>query len=150
MALLWTEVSDVRERWLGVTPLEATDAQISTLLEDAEDTILREFPDIEDRMTDPDNPLPARTVVKVAARMVIRHIRNPEGVRTTQETAGVFSESRTSGGTEPGAMYLTDDERNELAPVRKGKAFSIDQTPASWTDPEPPNLWLTIGRTYFL
>jgi hypothetical protein len=155
VTLLWTEPGDVRKRWLGGQPLDAADTQITELLEDAEDTILREFPDIEDRVYDPTEPgeapengVPVRRVVKIVARMVIRHLRNPEGVRSVQEGAGPFQETRTVGGNEPGSLYLTDDERAELSKLRRGRAFSIDQTPASWSDPEPPNLWLTIGRTH--
>lgn len=148
MALLWTDASDVKDRWLG-GEMEATDAQIERLLADAEDTVLREFPDIADRIGDPpDKTLPLLRVQKVVARMVIRHLRNPEGVRTVQETGGPYSETRTVGGNDPGAMYLTDDERAELSEARTGKAFTIDQTPASWSEPAGPDLWLTIGQTY--
>lgn len=147
MALIWTEPSDVTDRWLG-SAVPATDAQITTLLEDAEDTVLREFPDLEERVgTDP-GQIPELRVQKVVARMVIRHLRNPEGVRTVQEGAGPFQETRTQGGSEPGSMYLTDDERAELSNTREGRAFTIDQTPQWESVDAGPAYWLEHGWTY--
>lgn len=123
----WATPQDVRDRWLGPGDLPATDTQIATLIGDAEDTIRRAFPDIEGRIDSGDLPLPR--VVKVVCRMVIRHIRNPEGVRTTQQGAGPFQVSRTYSGDEPGALYLSDQDMAELAPGRRGRAFTIDTTP---------------------
>lgn len=149
MPLLWTAPSDIRDRWLGDEPLDATDAQLTTLLEDAEDTILRAFPDIQERIGDAPGELPELRVKKVAARVVIRHLRNPKGLRSVQETAGPYQEGRTvvQGGNEPGAMYLTDDERAELSEARVGKAFTINQTPQGYYEPRAeiaPDSWYGI------
>ncbi|MGI5493824.1 hypothetical protein [Microtetraspora malaysiensis] len=130
--MAWTDPQDIVDRWVGPT-LTATEGQLTTLIGDAEDTILREFPDIQDRI-DADK-LPLARVVKVVARMVIRHLRNPEGIRATQEGAGPYQVSRTYGGDEPGALEMTDADRAELAPKRRGRAFSIDTTPASVEEP---------------
>jgi len=125
--MTWATPKDVRDRWLGPGDLPATDGQITTLIDDAEDTIRRAFPDIQQRIDDGD--LPLERVVKVVCRMVIRHIRNPEGIRSTQQGAGPFQVSRTYGGDEPGALHLSDQDMAELAPGRRGRAFSIDTTP---------------------
>lgn len=149
MALIWTEPADVRDRWLG-QPLDKTDAQLTTLLEDAEDTILREFPDLPERVGSGAGQVPELRVQKVAARMVIRLLRNPEGYRQVQEGAGPFTEGRTFAGSTPGEMYLTDEDRADLGNVREGKAFTIDQTP-DWGDaPDGPAAWLELGWTYYL
>src|SRR5690606_11038470 len=103
MALQWTTVEDVKSRWIG-DPIPADDAKLAVLLEDAEDTILREYPDMPDRVEAETTPL--RRVAKVAARMVIRHLRNPGGVRQVQDLAGPFQQATTYGGEEPGALYL--------------------------------------------
>lgn len=129
MALLWTTVDDVKDRWIGEGSVPATDEQIARLLEDAEDTVSGEFPDLNDRIDG--GEIPPTRVAKVIARMVIRHIRNPEGVRSTQSTTGPFSEHVTFGGDAPGTIYLTDEDRAELAPRGVGRAFTIDPTPAS-------------------
>lgn len=138
---MWTEVHDVRDRWVSGT-LTATDSQIETLLDDAEDTILGEFPTIQ---TDIDNAaIPLARVRKVAARVVIRHLRNPDGVRATSEGAGPFQRQTTYGGSEPGAMYLTDEDRAELGNRRGGRAFQIDSTPLDLTA-TAPDPWTVIG-----
>lgn len=124
---MWATPTDVRDRWLGPKPLAATDEQLETLIGDAEDTILREFPDVQARIDA--STLPLARVVKVVCRMVIRSVRNPEGFRQTQEGAGPYQVSRTFGGDEPGEIYLSDEDRAELAPQRR-RAFSIDTTPA--------------------
>src|SRR5690554_2311385 len=125
--MAWATPHDVRDRWLGPGSIPASDEQLATLIGDAEDTILRAFPDIQQRIDNNDLPLPR--VVKVVCRMVIRHIRNPEGVRSTQQGAGPFQVTRTFGGDEPGALYLSDQDMAELAPGRRGRAFTIDTTP---------------------
>lgn len=136
-SLTWAQPSDVRDRWLGPEPLTADDTQIATLLGDAEDTAIREFPDLAIRVARAEGDdttegvaTPKRRVVKVLARMVIRHLRNPEGRRQTQESAGPFQRSTTYGGDEPGALYLTDEDRAELGGHRVGGAFTVDTIPA--------------------
>ncbi|MDQ0793561.1 Gp19/Gp15/Gp42 family protein [Streptomyces sp. B1I3] len=131
--MAYATYNDVLTRWISEEDLPATEAQIATLLEDAEDTILREFPDLEDRVLD--GALPEARVVKVEARMIIRHLRNPAGVRSAQMGAGPFQQTTTYGGEEPGALYLTEDDRRELrgASSNKGKAFTVDQTPSYYS-----------------
>lgn len=134
MALLWASLDDVKDRWLeGEIP--ATDTQLTTLLEDAEDTILGEFPNLQDRIDD--GELPERRVVKVATRVVIRHLRNPNGVRTTQHIEGPYHQSVTFGGDEPGALYLTDADRAELQGRSFHGAFTIDAIPRPYPSTEP-------------
>jgi hypothetical protein len=142
---VWTNYADVTDRWVGGS-VPADEATITTLISDAEDTILREFPDIEDRIDA--GTLPVSRVVKVAARMVIRHLRNPTGQRSTSQGAGPFQQSITYGGDEPGAMYLTDADRYELAgpSSQSGKAASLDMTPSSYSYVVDPDefLWTRI------
>lgn len=137
MALVYTSYADVASRWVeGTVP--ATQAQVETLLEDAEDTVLGEFADLDTRI---DAGLPILRVRKVIARMVIRHLRNPGGVRTTQQGAGPYTETLTYGGDEPGALYLTDEDRAELGGHRVGGAFTINTIPATFTTLPPPDPW---------
>lgn len=144
MAVQWATADDVRSRWIG-DDLTVEDAQILTIIEDAEDTVLVEFPDLPERIDTGDIPL--RRVAKVVARVVIRHLRNPEGVRQVQEGAGPFQRSMTHGGDDPGALYLTDEDRAELGAAGSGGAFTIDQTPA-FTGPSTPGGWLAYGGTW--
>lgn len=144
----WAVPSDVRDRWIGGS-LDATDGQLATLIADAEDTILSEFPDLPDRIdsTDPATTIPLLRVKKVVARVVMRHLRNPEGLRSTQEGAGPYQRSTTYGGNEPGSLYLTDEDRAELGGALTGAAFTIDQSPpATVTGPDG---WLDLGRAWY-
>lgn len=126
--MAWTAPQDVKDRWLlGDFPVP--DAQLAVLIADAEDTVGSEFSDVQVRIDA--ELLPVGRVQKVVSRMVIRHIRNPEGIRQVSESAGPFAGSRTYGGAEPGAMYLTDEDRAELAGTKTGqRAFTIDTTPS--------------------
>jgi hypothetical protein len=154
VALLWTTPADVRGRWVGDDPFpfpEGDDVTLSTLLEDAEDTVLREFPTLPDRVdADPAtvaNSIPKRRVAKVVARVVIRHLRNPAGQRSRMDVSGPFTQNVMFGGEEPGALYLTDEDRSELGGTEPGQAFTIDTTPA--IIPTSPETWLELGRTWY-
>lgn len=144
----WATPQDVRDRWLGGT-LDATDEQLTTLIGDAEDTILGEFPDLPDRIdADPsvDGAIPLLRVKKVVARVVMRHVRNPSGERSRMEVSGPFTQNVMFGGDAPGSLYLTDEDRAELAGNRAsgGGAFTIDQTPT----PSTAQHWLDYGGTW--
>jgi hypothetical protein len=127
---MFATVVDVKSRWLtGEVP--ATDAQILTLIGDAEDIILGEFPTIDADVAS--NVVPATRVVRVVARMIHRVLRNPEGVRTVQESTGPFGGSTTFGGDNPGELYLTDDDRRDIGGRKtKGKAFTVSTIPTAW------------------
>lgn len=124
-----TVPADITDRWLLSDPVPA-DAVLLVLIDDAEDTILAVIPDLEERLAD--GRIPLARLQKIVARMVIRHVQNPQGVRQTQETTGPFTKGLTYGGDEPGSIYLTPDERRELLgqSSRSGKAFQIDTMPA--------------------
>jgi len=132
--MAYATYNDVLTRWISEGDLPATETQIATLLEDAEDTILREFPDLEERLNS--GELPTARVAKVEARMVIRHLRNPAGIRSAQMGAGPYQQTTTYGGEEPGSLYLTEDDKRELrgASSNKGKAFSVDTTPGYYVN----------------
>lgn len=139
----WAHVSDVRDRWVGPGPFppEISDPQLVTLISDVEDSITGEFPDMQQRIDDyatpPDPPnvraIPAARVVKVVCRIIIRHVRNPEGMRSKTIGAGPYSTASTYGGDEPGSLYLTDEDRDELAGLGSlgsgQKAYTIDTFP---------------------
>lgn len=128
---MFATVQDVKSRWLtGDVP--ATDAQILTLIGDAEDIILGEFPTIEADVSS--GAVPTTRVVRVVSRMIHRVLRNPEGFRSVQETTGPFSGGTTFGGDNPGELYLTDDDRRDIGGRKsKGKAFTVSTIPAGWS-----------------
>lgn len=125
--MAYTVPEDVIGRWLfDDAPPDAEVLEVH--IDDAEDTIISAVPDLDERITD--GRLREETLVKIVSRMVIRHLRNPEGIRQESETTGPYNATRTYGGDEPGAIYLSKRDRRELLGVRKGKAFMIDTMPA--------------------
>lgn len=133
----WAEVADVKDRWVGEGFPDEADT-VATLLDDAERTVVWEYPNIADRLVDddtaeedlPDDPLPVERLRMVLCRMVIRHLRNPEGARQIGESEGPFSRNRTLAGDRPGELALTDEERRMLgylAGSPEQKAFTVPQ-----------------------
>jgi hypothetical protein len=126
----WTLAADVTSSWIG------EDAPTDVVLVDkwvakAERLIRSEVPGIQERIDgglEPDLLDNARDVV---IDMVTRKFRNPEGLRTVQDSTGPFSGSRTYGGTEPGALYLTDDDMKKLSVSKSTgqRAFTVDTFP---------------------
>ena len=131
MPLLWTAPEDVTARWILDEPIPADTAKLTQLLEDAEDLAIGEFSDIQARIDA--GTLPLNRVKRVLARVVIRHLRNPEGLRQSQEQTGPYGSQIMYGGAEPGALALTDEDRAELAGASVSRAFTIDTTPAGST-----------------
>ena len=148
MPLQWTAPEDVTERWILDEPVPVDNTKLTKLLEDAEDLAIGEFPDIADRITA--GTLPIARVKRVLARVVIRHLKNPKGLRQAMDTTGPFSTQVMHGGETPGELALSDEDRAELGEARSGRAFTIDTTP-----PLPtiygtgPEGWLNYGGTWY-
>lgn len=131
--MTWTTYEDLEGRWLGdsLTAI-ASQPQIETLIADAEDIILREFPTIQQRIDD--DELPIVRVIRVTYNMIARVLRNPSGMRSLTRGAGPFQESATYGGEEPGGLYLTEQDKRELQETTQGTdAFAIDMTPIGYS-----------------
>lgn len=122
---MWATTNDVADRWIGSDPMPDV-ATIGVVIDDAEDTIGREYTDVQVRIDA--GTLPLARVVKVVCRMAIRHLRNPSGVRSVSQGAGSFQQSTTFGGNEPGVLALTDEDRADLSSpsVSRSRAFVID------------------------
>ncbi|QOT19730.1 Gp19/Gp15/Gp42 family protein [Paenarthrobacter sp. YJN-5] len=133
MAQPWTTPDQVIDRWLGPGKFPVTDSQLVTLIADAEDTILGEFPDVDARITA--GSLRVDTVRKVVARMVIRQLRNPEGRRQTNTVSGPYTDSVTYAGDDLGEMTLSESDRKELAPRGTSNRRLFSVYPVSRTEP---------------
>jgi hypothetical protein len=118
----WTTFTDVTDRWVG-DDVPTDSSLVETLLGDAEQVILARYPAIQARI-DADT-LPVERVIMVVVAMVTRLLRNPEFVRTVQETVGAFSQSRTYLGNDSG-LFLTDSELSMLSPSNRSKAFEVN------------------------
>ena len=124
---MWATVDDIKDRYIG-GDLPASDAEIQVLIDDAEDIIRREVPDVEDLIES--GEIPVNRVRRIVAKMVIRVLRNPDGYRSTNLTSGPFSQGYTWAGDNPGELTLTDEDKDDLMPGMGGqRAYGIDMMP---------------------
>lgn len=119
----WATPQDIIDRWVGNDVPTDLDL-VQALINDAEAVILAEYPKIQDRIDD--ESLPLATVVMVESRMVMRLLRNPEGLTYWQQTTGPFGQARNFG-TGNSDIWLTENEISILAPKSRGKAFEVNQ-----------------------
>lgn len=122
--MAWANFADVTDRWVG-SNAPTDEAQVESLIGDAEAVILAEFPKIQDRIDA--GTLPLGVVTLVVVRMVSRVLRNPENLSYWQQQTGPFGQARNFGGGVD--IWLTDDEEELLSPKRHGKAFEVDTAP---------------------
>jgi hypothetical protein len=118
----WATFTDVTDRWVG-NDVPTDSALVETLLGDAEQVILATYPGLQARI-DADT-IPVERVTMVVVAMVTRLLRNPEWVRTLQETVGAFSQSRTFMGNDSG-LFMTESETAILSPSTRTKAFEVN------------------------
>lgn len=146
----WTTPDDVVNSWIGDdAPDDA--ALVQVWIDRAERLLRREYPDLQTRIDSGAEPDLEATVVDVVTAMVTRVFRNPGGYRSIsgQETTGQFSGSNTTmfGGDNPGALVLTDEERDALSPPdapKTGQAYSVGVGPTGITQHLPwCSLWFT-------
>ena len=125
-------VDDLEARFRPLTTDEKTVAQ--ALLEDAWAVLLTVVPDLEARISS--GTTSVGLVVSVEAAMVLRVLRNPNGVRSW--SVDDYSETRDSA-LSAGSLYVSPDEvallTGRSSSARRG-AFSIDPQPG-YTVPAP-------------
>ena len=119
----WVTPQDVTDRWVGSDAPDNLDL-VQALIEDAEAVILAEYPAIQGRIDD--DKLSLSVVKRVVVRMVTRVLRNPENLTYWQMNTGPFGQGKNYGTDGNTDIWLTDRERDLLAPKRRGKAFEID------------------------
>jgi hypothetical protein len=140
-------IADLEARFRPLVGSEVDAAQ--ALLDDAWATLLAVLPDLEARMaagTTSDS-----LVVSVVSAMVLRVLRNPNGVRSW--SVDDYSETRDSA-LSAGALYVSPEEVQLLAGkasvVRRG-AFSVavSQEPVRAPGSESEYIdWLRYGRRW--
>lgn len=108
---------DVEDRWRTLTDAELVGAQ--ALLDDAWSIVLAQVPHLEERIAS--GAVASGLVVSVVTAMVLRVLRNPEGLR--QESIDDYSYTRDQA-LSGGLLYLTDAELSMLS-VRRSGAFTI-------------------------
>lgn len=131
--MAWTTANEVTAAWIG------GDAPTDTALVDvwigkAERLLRAKVPTLADRLsvtpvTEPDL---LGNVKDVVTEMVQEVFRNPERIRSRQESTGPFGGSVTYGGDTPGALRVTADQLELLAPAGDSRgAFTIDMIPST-------------------
>lgn len=127
-----TPLEEVTDRWVQDIDIPASEASLLKLIADAEDTIETEIPGIGAKVAQNDLQYPKDRFYKIVARVVIRQLRNVEGLRSVQETTGAFGGSVTYGGDEPGEMYLTARDLAELRGKTRRKAKAVTVPTVRW------------------
>lgn len=140
--MAWTTANDVIGSWIGDGAPTDT-VLVGTWIGRVERMIRRSVPDLQARLDDEAALVPASTELLDVTRDIVvavvqRIFRNPEGVRTRQESTGPLAGSVTYGGSEPGGISLTGDELASLRGSSGGqRAFTVDMIPS--TSPFSPN-----------
>lgn len=119
----WVSPQDILDRWVGGGAPTDEDL-IQALINDAEAVVLAEYPKIQDRVTA--GTLSITTIHMVVSRMVMRVLRNPEGLSYWQQNTGPFGQGKSYGSGSATDIWLSPEEKAFLAPKKKGKAFEID------------------------
>lgn len=120
---MWVDVEqrDVESRWRTLTPAEASIAD--TVIEDAQDILESAAEDLGLEFAS--TPRSERTYKRIVASMVIRVLKNPDGLLS--ETIDDYTYRRDSA-VSAGALYASASEVDQLrAPTGRARrgAFSI-------------------------
>ncbi len=131
---VYADVADVADDY-GPVPTERR-RRAARLIDQAETLLALADPHLFERVVEPDEQgqVPAGKVSKVLANQVVCEmvgtvLRNPDGVRSSTETNGPFTRSRTfTDAVAAGTLDLTDRHRTLLGMPpnpASGRAFTI-------------------------
>lgn len=138
--MTWTQPDDIVRRWRGGGEPDVDNPKLLVFIEDAEDAILKVYPNIQERIDD--GSLPITRVKRVTASIIERAWKaagNP--LASYSRTAGPFSESGTyDEGVKNIALSAADIE--ELAP-KTYRFTQIDVAPNMGVRGDP---WVLIRR----
>ena len=120
---MWVDVEqrDVESRWRTLTAQEAS--IVETVIEDAQDILESAAEDLGIEFAS--TPRSERTYKRIVASMVIRVLKNPDGLLT--ETIDDYT-YRRDAAVSAGALYASADEVDQLrSPTGRARrgAFSI-------------------------
>lgn len=113
-----TTTADVEARWRPLTDAETINA--GAFLDDAWSLLLSRRPSLEDDLTA--GTVSEGNVIRVMSAMVIRVLRNPEGLRA--ETIDDYSYTRDEA-LSAGLLYITADELADISPAGSRRFNSI-------------------------
>lgn len=108
-------LTDVQNRL--ARPLAPSEEDLAVaLLADAEVILESQIPTLNQRLTD--GEVSSAAVVMVHANMVVRVVRNPEGI--IQEVDGNYSRTLASGSVSSNGLQILPDEYRLLAGTARG------------------------------
>lgn len=131
--MAWTTAAEVVAAWIG-DDAPTDGALIGVWVGRAERLLRAKIPGLQARLdAEPVTESDLLDNVKdVVTSMVQRVFRNPQGVRTRQESTGPFSGSVTLGGDQPGELWVTGDELSRISPTGSNRgAFTVDTIPVT-------------------
>ena len=131
--MAWTTAAEVTAAWIGGDAPTDT-ALVGVWVEKAERLLRSKVPSLLARLdADPTvEPDLLGNVKDVVTEMVQEVFRNPERIRTKQESTGPFGGSVTYGGDQPGALRVTAEQIETLSPTGSNRgAFTVDTIPVS-------------------
>ena len=128
----WTSTEQVIGSWLGEGA--PTDPELVQIWIDRSERLLQtKVLDLATRIAaDPTELNLLETAQDVVSSMVQRIFRNPSGLKTSQMSTGPFTEMVTFSGSQPGALYVTEEEIGYLTySGTTGMAFTVDMIPTT-------------------
>ena len=129
--MAWTSAADVLADWIGDDAPTDT-VKVESWIGKAERLLRAKLPGLQARVDAATEPDLLGNISDVVTEMVHEVFRNPEGVRTRQESTGPFGGSVTYGGEKPGALRVTSEQLERLSPAGGSKgAFTIDMIPST-------------------
>jgi hypothetical protein len=129
--MAWTSAADVLADWIGDDAPTDT-VKVDSWIGKAERLLRAKLPGLQARVDAATEPDLLGNIADVVTEMVHEVFRNPEGVRTRQESTGPFGGSVTYGGDKPGALRVTSEQLERLSPAGGSKgAFTIDMIPST-------------------
>ena len=129
--MAWTSAADVLADWIGDDAPTDT-VKVDSWIGKAERLLRAKLPGLQARVDAATEPDLLGNISDVVTEMVHEVFRNPEGVRTRQESTGPFGGSVTYGGDKPGALRVTSEQLERLSPAGGSKgAFTIDMIPST-------------------
>lgn len=123
--MFWQSVTpeDIVKRWRALTPDEVS--IIATVIDDARDILELAAEEAGITAIMPGDDRRVRTYIRIVSTMVIRVLKNPDGLLT--ETIDDYTYRRDSA-VSAGALYVSDSELDGIRPIdgrRRRGAFSI-------------------------
>ncbi|MEN1976991.1 hypothetical protein [Cellulomonas olei] len=130
----WATPDEVEDGWLLEDDFDFTTEQVERQIRNARLAILSRDPYMAERIAADATGVLREQVRAVTIRVVLRVLRNPEGMRQFTETMGPFTQGGTVGGDNPGEIELSPADLRQLGirTRRRRRAFTVFAGPARY------------------